>query len=1388
MPLEQPNTLLSTSNLKFLDLLCDGPISGFVYKSTLYSGDPLMSTYYDDVVVRNIDGSYNYNVSGQGFDFDYTLGTAAQTGLIGYQKIETIIPLSSNTHISNPPLGTGPYKVVTTSFNTATYPDADAIKVTIRIPALYVYDQTNGNTNLFSVRYAVDISTNDGFFVQQGPEIEILGKCTTPYLKTSSFVLPKGNLINGIVSWKVRIRRTSTSILNSTTANDIYVDSIAIISSSSFAYPNSALVGTLIAADQFASIPSRSYEIAGLLMNVPSGYNPTSYSYTVAPSFERSVEVGGDVPRSKHIGMVLQAPPAAASGNMLGIDIGMSVTGVGIPSGSVIVDTHVGPNRPFDTNSSFFFTINNQPTADYTGAITFFPITPISLITPATYPSQWNGTFVSGKWTDNPAWIYYDLMTNPIHGLGDYIQPSYVDKWTLYQIAQYCDQMVDDGNGGLEPRFTCNVVINQPDEAYSVLLNLASVFRGMLYYANGTVHATQTSDKSPVYAYTNANVIDGVFSYSDTARTSRSTVAVVKWVDPQNSYRENVEYVEDTAGILRYGYVEKQATAFATTSQGQAYRLGSWLLQTEQLLTETVSFQTALEGLYIKPGDNFAIYDNFRNNQSQGGRVLNFSTGRDSILLDRPIKIDPGYTYTLSTIVPKFTLDGTGDVTGSSQIDLIRNSQIETLVVSNLPSTTDTITTLGGFSSGLYPGTPWILSASGSTGYFNEASFYTCLTVGEVEPGKFEILAVEANTGINFAISTGYVTAGNPPNPGDFKTIEAPQSITLSLATGMLWDNTFIRNALVGWQESPSENTSYYIISGKSFGGSYLSTTVNATGYTYPLSTTGLYLFSVAAVSEGGVISPYVTGGVTVPSTNPLGQTIPLSGVFISKNFDPLYLTSLSGYSTGFIGTQPEFTWDTKTAANGFETVETTFLSGFRLKCKSFDNSVDYLISPIILTGTNILSYQFPDSRFIYTGFSGGLPQRGFNFVVESIDFFGNVSTGASLKVNNTYPRKPLNSGFLGYNSGVSYTIQPNLENDVSGIYLWYNTTGGFVPNFFNYNYTNENLAGFAANNQTGNYNLWFSLIDTFGASGSPIYGPVQITQNDILPSVSASITQLAQTIATSGGALAQWLTLLSAQTTGQYANIQIGATAFVTGGFAGTGGIAIAGWGFKLDANGKVVSMQAIAATGAGIVGSYGKIVFGGADLESNTFTSSNGLTGWQITAAGDVTFNSAKVRGTFTGGSPANGVGINYAGLFAGNITGGTYAQIDTLGRVIGYVENPINRPNPWQVSSLGTTVNVVSASLSITGGLMNLYESAGGVGYISLDSTINQGQLIMGPSANIKINGDSGNIYCKGASGVNAGISFNGSPKFSFQYSGGNIYVATDGVIRGKMTLTP
>jgi len=236
------------------------------------------------------------------------------------------------------------------------------------------------------------------------------------------------------------------------------------------------------------------------------------------------------------------------------------------------------------------------------------------------YSGVWDGTFKLA-WTDNPAWVFYDLVLNDRYGLGAVVNASQIDKWSLYQIAQYCDVLVSDGKGGLEPRFACNVYIQSQTDAYKVPQDLAGIFRGIAYWVAGNVVAVADMPRDPAYVYTAANVVGGSFKYVGSTRKTRYTVALVSWNDPSDLYKQKVEYVEDADGISRYGVQKTDISAFGCTSQGQAQRVGQWALLTSRLETETVTFQVGLDGTIAAPGQIVAIADPARAGRRTGGRI-----------------------------------------------------------------------------------------------------------------------------------------------------------------------------------------------------------------------------------------------------------------------------------------------------------------------------------------------------------------------------------------------------------------------------------------------------------------------------------------------------------------------------------------------------------------------------------------------------------------------------------------------------------------------------------------------------------------------------------------------------------------------------------------------
>ncbi|MBI0030608.1 host specificity protein J [Gilliamella sp. B14384G15] len=252
------------------------------------------------------------------------------------------------------------------------------------------------------------------------------------------------------------------------------------------------------------------------------------------------------------------------------------------------------------------------------------------------YSGFWSGNFKQA-WTDNPAWILYNLITNERYGLGERLGKFGVDKFMLYTVAQYCDQLVDDGFGGREPRFTCNCNITEQRPAHEVINDLCSVFRGMGIWT-GTQYSVVIDRPSDMVAvYSNANVVDGQFAYTSAPRKQRHTAAYVRYIDPNNNWETATEYVADDDLIKRFELNVANIDAFGCTSRGQAHRVGKWLIQTEKLETQTVTFSVGREGIRHLPGDIIGIADNDYTGTTIGGRVI--SVDGSTITLDRDIEI-----------------------------------------------------------------------------------------------------------------------------------------------------------------------------------------------------------------------------------------------------------------------------------------------------------------------------------------------------------------------------------------------------------------------------------------------------------------------------------------------------------------------------------------------------------------------------------------------------------------------------------------------------------------------------------------------------------------------------------------------------------------------------
>lgn len=256
---------------------------------------------------------------------------------------------------------------------------------------------------------------------------------------------------------------------------------------------------------------------------------------------------------------------------------------------------------------------------------------------PATrqYVGMWDGTFKEA-YSNNPAWIYYDICTVDRYALGDRLTPLMVDKWSLYRLAQYCDELVPDGLGGQEPRFTCNVYLQSAEGAFEILTKLAGVFRAITFWDGNSIICDADIPQDTYFTYTRANVIDGNFEYAGTRARDRHNVVKIAWDNPANHYKTEYEFVRDEKAIAEAGQVRiLEIDAWGCTSRGQAQRAGWWALKSEQLETRTVSFKVGLDGHIPQPGRVIDIADPLFAGRANGGRVSKISVDRKSITLDR---------------------------------------------------------------------------------------------------------------------------------------------------------------------------------------------------------------------------------------------------------------------------------------------------------------------------------------------------------------------------------------------------------------------------------------------------------------------------------------------------------------------------------------------------------------------------------------------------------------------------------------------------------------------------------------------------------------------------------------------------------------------------------
>lgn len=525
------------------------------------------------------------------------------------------------------------------------------------------------------------------------------------------------------------------------------------------------------------------------------------------------------------------------------------------------------------------------------------------------YSGVWDGTFKETKqWTDNPAWIYYDLLTNPRYGLGKYLTEDNIDKWTLYDIGQYCDTLVPDGFGGLEPRMTCNVILNSRGEAYEIVNNLASTFRGMTYYSNNLIYAVQDSEKpkDSFYLFTNANVENGNFVYQSSSKRVRNTIAIIRYNDKTNFYRPAIEYVEDIDAIRKYGLREIEIPAFGCTNRGQALRLGRWALLTETLETESINFNAGLEAIYLRPGDIIKVFDVNRRETRLGGRTTNIShnVNYSTVTLDSNItNFENTKNYQFSLLTPSYFYDSSlVNITGSSQISKIRKNQIQILdfigqeasgIIGPDGKTKTQITFDTSFNTGDYNVSGNLIWTIEGDGTYNlntnptaeQYDYYRILKIEEKEPHKYSVMGIQYDESKFGKIESGFMFSNQElrelPNP--------PRNLGLTLENQ---PNLLHTKRILYKFDSPenTDNLSSFPVYIKSSpflpgetsreSGQYLKNILFpsaegfSSGYYYPTENKTYYFRVFSANRQNDLSDSYIENSINVFDNNPVEDII----------------------------------------------------------------------------------------------------------------------------------------------------------------------------------------------------------------------------------------------------------------------------------------------------------------------------------------------------------------------------------------------------------------------------------------------------------------------------------------------------------------------------------
>lgn len=448
-----------------------------------------------------------------------------------------------------------------------------------------------------------------------------------------------------------------------------------------------------------------------------------------------------------------------------------------------------------------------------------------------TYAGTWQGDF-KYAYTDNPAWIFYDLVLDKIFGMGTRVDATMIDKWELYSISQYCDQIVSDGAGGTEPRFTCNVFIQSQQDAYTVLKDIAAIFRGITFWGNSQIFVNadvpQVDSDGNVdvdFVYHAANVIDGLFTYAGGSYKNRYSSCQVSWSDPINHYSDTVEGVYDSDLVQRYDVREMSLTAIGCTSQSEAHRRGRWAILSNAK-DGTVSFGVGLDGYIPIPAEIIGVADPFRSGKQNGGRISSVNGLR--VTLDRPIDYAAGDRLVVN--LP----DGTA----------------QTRTIGSISADKKTVSVNTSFRITPVAGAVWAIDSDNLA-----IQYFRITSVAGNDDGTFTITGVQHDPNKYRYIDDGVRIEPAPITVTPISVLKAPANIKIS-EVSFVEQGLSVSSMQVTWDRV--EGAISYVAQWRKDKGDWVNVSqTSAQGFSIQGIYTGVYDVRVRGVNAAEVSSPW---------------------------------------------------------------------------------------------------------------------------------------------------------------------------------------------------------------------------------------------------------------------------------------------------------------------------------------------------------------------------------------------------------------------------------------------------------------------------------------------------------------------------------------------------